>query len=175
MANKGHYYRAWQDRSPGHHKGQVEWPSPVEGALDGVKFLVTGVLETIDRKQLQQLIRDCGGQIGTKPSKSLDLMVVGREAGPKKLKSADELAVKTVDEAEFYEYLVHKLRQEDELGDNVDKVDELEAQPSAMKPRKPTQEEVAEDIEQRKAGLDPKKRKSEKTANTTKGKKRAKK
>lgn len=61
--------------------GTVEWPNAKPGCLRGMKFLTTGILETIAREDAVQLLTDCGGHVMSGMSKNLSYLIVGRDAG----------------------------------------------------------------------------------------------
>lgn len=46
-----------------------------------MKFLTTGVLETITREDAVELLRQCGGHVMSGMSKNLNYLIVGRDAG----------------------------------------------------------------------------------------------
>lgn len=71
-----------------------------EGPLAGKTVVVTGTLEGMSRKEVQDLIKQLGGKVAGSVSKSTDLVVYGEEAGSK-LDKAKELGVKTLDGKEF--------------------------------------------------------------------------
>lgn len=61
--------------------GTIEWPAAKPGCLKGMKFLTTGILETIEREDAVQLLRDCSGHVMSGMSKNLTYLIVGRDAG----------------------------------------------------------------------------------------------
>ncbi|MEK7710550.1 MAG: NAD-dependent DNA ligase LigA [Planctomycetota bacterium] len=71
-----------------------------EGPLAGKTVVVTGTLEGMSRKEVQDLIKQLGGKVAGSVSKSTDLVVYGDEPGSK-LDKAKELGVKTLDGKEF--------------------------------------------------------------------------
>ncbi len=74
-------------------------PEVVEaGAFAGKTVVLTGTLETITREQAKEAIERRGGKISGSVSRKTDLVVAGAEAGSK-LKKAQELGVKVIDEA----------------------------------------------------------------------------
>jgi replication factor C subunit 1 len=48
-------------------------------------FVVTGVLETIDREETCSLIKQCGGRVTSNVSRNTSYLVVGDEPGPSKI------------------------------------------------------------------------------------------
>jgi DNA ligase (NAD+) len=71
-----------------------------ESPLAGKTVVVTGTLESMGRKEAQDLIKRLGGKATGSVSKKTDLVVVGDSPGSK-FDKAKELGVKTVNEAEF--------------------------------------------------------------------------
>ena len=82
--------------------GAVSWPEAKSQALSGKKFLVTGVLDTIERDEFIKLIKESGGHVMSGMSKNLDYLIVGRDAGPAKLKKAEEFGLKQLDETQAF-------------------------------------------------------------------------
>lgn len=80
-------------------------PEPPEapkegGAFTGKTVVLTGTLSTMSRDQAKEEIERRGGKVSGSVSKKTDLVVAGEEAGSK-LKKAQELGVKVVDEKGF--------------------------------------------------------------------------
>ena len=72
----------------------------VEGPLVGKTVVVTGTLERMGRKEIQDLIKRLGGKASGSVSKKTDLVVYG-ESACSKLAKAKELGVETMDEEAF--------------------------------------------------------------------------
>jgi len=72
------------------------------GPLAGLTIVVTGKLERMSRPEAEELIRELGGKVGGSVGKSTTLLVVGTgtETGSK-LGKAQQLGVRTIDEAQF--------------------------------------------------------------------------
>jgi DNA ligase (NAD+) len=70
------------------------------GPLEGKTVVVTGTLETLDRKSAQAAIRAAGGKAAGSISKKTDYLLAGANAGSK-LAKAQELGVEVLDEAAF--------------------------------------------------------------------------
>ena len=69
--------------------------------LAGKTFLYTGTFESFSREELEQKIESNGGKLVSGVSKKLDFLIVGEGAGPSKLKKAEDLGVKMINEEEF--------------------------------------------------------------------------
>jgi DNA ligase (NAD+) len=89
----------------------VRWP-PIEraraaaqGPLTGQVLVITGTLPSLSRDAARDAARAAGATVTDSVSKKTTLLVVGADAGSK-LKKAQELGVRIVDEAEF----LHMLR-----------------------------------------------------------------
>jgi DNA ligase (NAD+) len=70
------------------------------GPLEGKTVVVTGTLETLDRKSAQAAIRAAGGKAAGSVGKKTDYLLAGENAGSK-LAKAQELGVEVLDEAAF--------------------------------------------------------------------------
>jgi DNA ligase (NAD+) len=68
--------------------------------LDGLTFVVTGSLEKYKREEVEELIESLGGKASSSVSKKTNYLLAGAEAGSK-LKKAESLGVKVIDESEF--------------------------------------------------------------------------
>ena len=87
-------------RDAGVNMRQSKRAAPAGSALAGKTVVVTGRLESLGRKEAQDLIKELGGKAAGSVSKKTDLVVVGESPGSK-FDKARQLGVKTVDEAEF--------------------------------------------------------------------------
>jgi DNA ligase (NAD+) len=84
-------------------------PSPeaaplAAGAFAGKTVVLTGTLSRFTRESAKAEIERRGGRVSGSISRKTDLLVAGEEAGSK-LKKAQELGVKVVDETQFAELL----------------------------------------------------------------------
>jgi DNA ligase (NAD+) len=73
--------------------------------LENKKLLVTGRFEHVDRDTLKQRIEEAGGTILSSISSKLDFLVAGAEAGPSKLRKAEELGIPLLSEEEILRIL----------------------------------------------------------------------
>lgn len=67
-------------------------------ALSGCTVVVTGVPPTLGRKNAEKLVTSYGGKLTKSLSKNTNYVVVGNDAGPKKLEQIEGLGIETLDE-----------------------------------------------------------------------------
>ncbi|KAG8531035.1 uncharacterized protein KY384_004392 [Bacidia gigantensis] len=83
-------------------------PEGAENCLAGLIFVFTGLLDTLDRNAGQELVKRYGGKVTTGPSKKTSFVVLGTDAGPKKLETIKQHGLRTIDENGLFE-LIRKL------------------------------------------------------------------
>lgn len=76
--------------------------------LAGLTFLVTGVLESLERDEAASIIKEYGGKVMTTVGKRLNYLIAGEDSGPKKLAQADEFNVKIISEDDFFNLIRKK-------------------------------------------------------------------
>ncbi|XP_041789343.1 replication factor C subunit 1 isoform X2 [Chelmon rostratus] len=69
-----------------------------ENCLEGCVFVVTGVLESMERDEAKSLIERYGGKVTGNISKKTTYLVQGRDGGASKLDKAESLGTKILDE-----------------------------------------------------------------------------
>jgi len=74
------------------------------GALNGLKFVITGTLSNFSREEAKERIERLGGKVVASVSKATDYVVVGENAGSK-LEKAEGLGLAILFELEFMELL----------------------------------------------------------------------
>ena len=72
--------------------------------FDQVTFVITGTFQTMERKNIQEVIEQLGGKVASAVSKKTNYLIAGEQAGSK-LSKAQELGVQILDETEFIELL----------------------------------------------------------------------
>jgi replication factor C subunit 1 len=80
-------------------------PEGAENCLAGLAFVFTGVLDTLGREEGQNLVKRYGGKVTTGPSSKTSYVVLGNEAGPKKLETIAKLKLKTINEDGLFELI----------------------------------------------------------------------
>ncbi|RFU25898.1 hypothetical protein B7463_g10441, partial [Scytalidium lignicola] len=73
--------------------------------LSGLQICVTGIPPTIGRKNAELLVVAYGAKLMKSLSKKTDYVVVGDDAGPKKLEQIEGLGIKSLDEGELIEMI----------------------------------------------------------------------
>lgn len=81
------------------------YESHARGPLHGKSFVVTGTMETLSRDEAAEKIRALGGTFQTSVGKDTSYLVVGANVGASKLKKAEKLGTKQIDEAALFELL----------------------------------------------------------------------
>jgi DNA ligase (NAD+) len=84
-------------------------PADGHGVLRDRSFVLTGTLATMTREEAEEKILAAGGRVTSSVSRKTDFVVIGVEPGSK-VRRANELGVKTLDEHEFVELLKATLR-----------------------------------------------------------------
>ena len=73
--------------------------------LEGLRFVVSGVFETVSRDELKALIDSNGGKVVSSISAKTSYVVAGANMGPSKRTKAETLKVPIISEQEFLELL----------------------------------------------------------------------
>lgn len=85
-----------------------DFPSGEENCLAGLSFVFTGQLSTLGRESGSALIKQYGGKVMTAPSKKTSYVILGEDAGPKKLETIKAHNLKVINEQGLFE-LIRKL------------------------------------------------------------------
>lgn len=78
----------------------LEENEEIDGALKGLKFVLTGSLPTLKRGEATLLIEQNGGEVASSVSKTVDIVLAGEDAGSK-LQKAEKLGIKIISEEDF--------------------------------------------------------------------------
>lgn len=82
-----------------------ELPQGAENCLAGLTFVFTGQLQTLGREQGQHLVKQYGGKVTSAPSKKTSYVVLGEDAGPKKLQTIKDNNLKVINEEGLFELI----------------------------------------------------------------------
>ncbi|XP_075886604.1 replication factor C subunit 1 isoform X2 [Nelusetta ayraudi] len=91
-------FRNYLNREGPRALGSKEIPQGAENCLEGCMFVVTGVLESMERDDVKSLIERYGGKVMGNISKKTTYLVQGRDSGVSKLEKAESLGTTILDE-----------------------------------------------------------------------------
>ncbi|CAH3159605.1 unnamed protein product, partial [Pocillopora meandrina] len=74
------------------------WFNGAENCLDGLKFVIIGVLESIEREEAADLIQRYGGKVTQSVSKKTSYVVMGWDPGGHKLSKSVQCGTSQIDE-----------------------------------------------------------------------------
>ncbi|KAI4718746.1 DNA replication factor C, large subunit [Aureobasidium sp. EXF-10727] len=95
---KTKWYNRPKNDNPAPGAGSLDIPEGADNCLAGLTFVFTGQLTYLSREEGQNLVKRYGGKCTTGPSRKTDYVVLGAEAGPKKLATIKEFKIKVIDE-----------------------------------------------------------------------------
>ncbi|NXL95687.1 RFC1 factor, partial [Alectura lathami] len=98
-------YRSFLNREGPKALGSKEIPQGAENCLEGLTFVITGVLESIERDEAKSLIERYGGKVTGNVSKKTNYLVMGRDCGQAKCEKASTLGTKIVDEDGLFDLI----------------------------------------------------------------------
>ncbi|KIY43891.1 DNA replication factor C, large subunit [Fistulina hepatica ATCC 64428] len=81
--------------------GSKQVPDGAPNALAGLAFVFTGELSSFSRDEAVDLAKRYGGRVTGAPSTKTDYVVLGENAGPKKLSTIERYKLKTLNEDQF--------------------------------------------------------------------------
>ncbi|XP_037947204.1 replication factor C subunit 1-like [Teleopsis dalmanni] len=101
-------YQKYKNRSSCLNHGSKEVPKGKPNCLAGLTFLITGVLESLERDEAASIIKEYGGKVMSTVGKRLQYLIVGEEAGPKKLAQAEEFGITILSEDGLFDLIRNK-------------------------------------------------------------------
>lgn len=102
------FYAAYMRREGPKNPGSKPIPIGKPNCFAGLKFLTTGVLDSLDRDECKRIIEKYGGHIISGVTKKLDYLIVGEDSGYAKIQKANELNVKQINEDQFLQLICEK-------------------------------------------------------------------
>ncbi|XP_067353864.1 replication factor C subunit 1 isoform X2 [Channa argus] len=91
-------YRNYLSRDGPRALGSKEIPKGAENCLEGCVFVLTGVLESMERDDAKTLIERYGGKVTGNVSKKTTYLIQGRDSGASKVEKAESFGTKILDE-----------------------------------------------------------------------------
>lgn len=101
-------YQKYKNRQSVINPGSKEIPKGKANCLAGLSFLVTGILESIERDEANSIIKELGGKVSSTVGKRLNYIIAGEEAGPKKLADAESLGIPLLSVDDFFNLIREK-------------------------------------------------------------------
>ncbi|XP_025021339.1 replication factor C subunit 1 isoform X2 [Python bivittatus] len=98
-------YRNFLNREGPKALGSKEIPQGGENCLEGMTFVITGILESIERDEAKSLIERYGGKVTGNISKKTNYLVKGRDCGMSKCEKASALGTKVIDEDGLFDLI----------------------------------------------------------------------
>lgn len=93
-----------QLKNAGVNTQYIDTSTGFDNRFENLTFVITGTLDSMGRKEAQEIIENFGGKVSGSVSKKTDFVVVGESAGSK-LTKANELGIAVLNESEFLEKL----------------------------------------------------------------------
>ncbi len=84
-----------------------EEDQPKEGPFTGHVVVFTGELDCCSRREASKIVEEMGGKVASSVSRKVTLLVVGKNPGSK-LRKAQQLGIKTINEEEFLKMIGRK-------------------------------------------------------------------
>ena len=78
--------------------GSKDIPTGADNCLAGLTFVFTGLLDALSRDDGTALVKRYGGKVTTAPSSRTSYVVLGNDAGPKKLETIKKFKIKVINE-----------------------------------------------------------------------------
>lgn len=103
LKKKGSNFLAYRmrDNNPP-NRGKKPLPVGQPMCLDGYRFCITGVLDSLTRPECKDLIQEYGGKVTGAVSGMTAYLVAGTDPGESKMKKAKDKKVKIIDEDELF-------------------------------------------------------------------------
>ncbi|XP_014468375.1 PREDICTED: replication factor C subunit 1 isoform X2 [Dinoponera quadriceps] len=98
-------YEKYLQRGGARNPGSKTIPTGAKNCLAGLSFLLTGVLDSLERNEAEDLIRNYGGRTVNSVSSKVNYVIVGDEAGPAKLAKANSLGIEQISEDNLLEMI----------------------------------------------------------------------
>ncbi|GAQ91039.1 Putative replication factor C subunit [Klebsormidium nitens] len=87
------------------HKGEKDVPEGKEDALKGLTFVISGVLDSLEREEAEDLIKRHGGRVTGSISKKTSYLLADEDVGGKKSQKAKELGTPFLTEDGLFDIL----------------------------------------------------------------------
>jgi replication factor C subunit 1 len=94
-------FHKMKNRVPVLNPGSKDIPKGKPDCLKGMQFVISGILESMEREEAASLIKECGGKVVSGLSSKVTHLLVGDEPGPAKIAKAEEMGIIQLTEDEL--------------------------------------------------------------------------
>lgn len=101
-------YQKFQKRAGPSNPGSKEIPKGTSTCLAGMTFVITGVLESMEKEEAAQVIKDFGGRVTSAISGKTTHLVYGDDSGPAKMAKAEQMGIAILSEDELLDLIREK-------------------------------------------------------------------
>ncbi|KAK6617052.1 hypothetical protein RUM44_005409 [Polyplax serrata] len=101
-------YQKYLHRSGPKNPGSKQIPQGSPACFQGLAFVVTGILESLEREEAINLIQKYGGRVTGQVSKKTNFIVIGEEPGASKIEKAKKYGTKKLNEDELLHLIIEK-------------------------------------------------------------------
>ncbi|KAG8453595.1 hypothetical protein GDO86_000287, partial [Hymenochirus boettgeri] len=91
-------YRNFLNREGPKALGSKDVPTGADNCMEGLTFVITGVLESIERDEAKSLVERYGGKVTGNISKKTSYLIMGRDGGESKREKAETFGTRIIDE-----------------------------------------------------------------------------
>ncbi|GLJ22249.1 hypothetical protein SUGI_0418410 [Cryptomeria japonica] len=112
------------ERAAPPHKGEKEVPEGAENCLQGLTFVISGTLDSLEREEAEDLIKRHGGRVTGSVSKKTSYLLADEDVGGRKSEKAKELGTPFLSEDALFD-MIHKSKPTKSTGkENLQKKDQ---------------------------------------------------
>lgn len=101
-------YKQMQNRSGPANPGSKEIPKGKPNCLANLKFVLTGVFDSMERDEAASVIKELGGAVTSAISGKTNYVVAGEESGPAKLAKAEDMNIPVLTEDDLLDLIREK-------------------------------------------------------------------
>lgn len=131
-------FQKFKNRAGCPNPGSKVIPNGRPNCLAGKVFIVSGILDSMERNEADDLIKKYGGKIVSGVTKKLNYMVIGEEPGPAKLAKAQEYGVTMLTEDDLLDMIRGGPAIKSEVKEEVSSAKVKEERSSAKVKKEPT-------------------------------------
>ncbi|XP_063778792.1 replication factor C subunit 1 isoform X3 [Pseudophryne corroboree] len=98
-------YRNFLNREGPKALGSKQIPQGADNCMEGMTFVITGVLESIERDEAKSLVERYGGKVTGNVSKKTSYLIMGRDGGVSKQEKAESIGTRIIDEDGLFDLI----------------------------------------------------------------------